>query len=109
MPALAMIGGLTAIALILWDAFETILLPRRVSGPFRIARTTTSTLWRLWAWMARGQRTSLARENLLGLFAMLSMITLLGIWAAGLIVAFALIHWASGSHLVPAGGHASFL
>ena len=109
MPALALILGLAAIALILWDAFETILLPRRVSGPFRIARTTQSTLWRIWSWMARGQRTAAGRENLLGLFAMLSMITLLGIWAVGLVVAFALLHWATGSHLTAPAGHATFL
>lgn len=109
MPALALIGGIAAIVLILWDAFETILLPRRVSGPFRIARTTQRVLWRLWSWLARGRRTTTARENLLGLFAMLSMITLLGIWAAGLIVAFALLHWAMGSHITPPGGHATFL
>lgn len=79
-----------------------------MSGPFRIARLTVRSLWKLWSWLARGQRTSVARENLLGLFAMLSMVTLLMVWAAGLIVGFALLHWAAGSRMMLPYGHGGF-
>ncbi len=65
-------------------------------------------MWKLWAWLARGQRTSVARENLLGLFAMLAMVTLLMVWAAGLILGFALLHWAAGSRMMLSSGHAGF-
>jgi hypothetical protein len=109
MSALAALVGAVLILLILWDGFETILLPRRVSGPSRIARTTQSAPWRLWSWAARGTRSSARRENLLGLFAMLSMLTLLGIWAAGLVGGFALLHRALGSRLASPAGAAGFL
>jgi len=66
-------------------------------------------MWKLWSWLARGQRTIVARENLLGLFAMLAMVTLLVVWAAGLIVGFALLHWATGSRMMLPSGHAGFL
>lgn len=67
------------------------------------------SLWQVWAWLARSQRRSASRENLLGLFAMLSMVTLLWIWAFGLILAFALLHWATGSRMMLPSGHAGFL
>jgi hypothetical protein len=35
MAALGTIGGLLILAVILWDAFETIILPRRVTRRFR--------------------------------------------------------------------------
>jgi hypothetical protein len=65
-------------------------------------------MWKLWAWLARGQRNSVARENLLGLFAMLAMVTLLVVWAAGLILGFALLHWATGSKMMLPYGHGGF-
>lgn len=109
MTIVATLLGALMIAIILWDAFETILLPRRVSGPFRLARTVQTTLWNVWALLARGSKDRAHRENLLGLFAMLAMLTLFGVWTVGLITAFALLHWAAGSSLAHSGGHSGFL
>jgi hypothetical protein len=37
------------------------------------------------------------------------MIALLGVWASGLILSFALLHWATGSRMAPPFEHAGFL
>jgi len=45
---------------------------------------------------------------LLAYFGPLSLIALLGLWAAGLVSGFALIQHAAGGHLLLAGGPLSF-
>ena len=44
MPWLALLGG-GVIALVLWDAFETIILPRRVTRRFRLTRAFYRYTW----------------------------------------------------------------
>src|SRR3989442_8866954 len=51
---LILAGGLVLIAWVLWDAFETILLTRRVPARLRISRFVLSWLWIGWAAIARG-------------------------------------------------------
>ena len=95
--------GLALMAVILWDAFETVLLPRRVTGSLRPGRLVHAALWGVWASIARRIEARRRRENVLSPFAMLTMLTLFGVWAGGLIVAFALLHWSLGSQLVTGG------
>ena len=97
-------AGSVVLLAILWDAFLTVLLPRRVSGAFSLARAVQAGLWGIWAAGARRIEARRARENALSPYAMLTMLLLFGVWAFGLIVAFALLQWAMGSHLMHAGG-----
>jgi ion channel len=102
--ALAAVAGLAGILLILWDAFVTVLLPRRVSGAFHPGRSIQAGLWRLVSAWARRIELRRRREEFLSPFAMLLMLTLFGVWAAGLVVGFALLEWGLGSHLEYVGG-----
>ena len=91
MPWLALLGA-GVIALVLLDAFETIILPRRVTRRFlRITRFFYRVTWFPWS---RGARllSGARRESYLGFYGPLSLIFLLVVWAAGLIIGFALIH-----------------
>ena len=97
MRFLAAAGGLGLLAAIFWDAFETVLQPRRVSGAFRLARDLQFLIWRMWSALARGAPTRRKREDILSPFAMLTMLALFAVWALGLMVGFALLHWALGS------------
>ncbi len=113
MNLLVLAGGLVLIAWVLWDAFETILLTRRVPARLRISRFVLSWLWIGWAAIARGIQTRGRRETFLSFYALLSILGLLIVWAAGLIVAFTMLHWAEGSHLAGvigagSGGAAAF-
>ncbi|HEY3840779.1 MAG TPA: potassium channel family protein [Bryobacteraceae bacterium] len=96
------VAGLAAIfliVLILWEAFETIILPRRVSRRFRLTRYFYVFTWMPWSAIARAVKNPKRRETMLGYFGPLSLLLLLVFWGAGLLVGFALLHWADGSAL----------
>jgi hypothetical protein len=104
MTALAAAFGIFLIAILLWDAYETILLPRRLPGDIRVSRLVLRSLWGAWTRLGRRIRARNQRELFLSFYAQLSLIMLFGVWAAGLILGFALLHWAAGSHLAAPGG-----
>ena len=68
--------GLFLVAGVLRDAFETIILPRRVSG-VRISKVFYRLSWRPWAAIARRMPPSDRRESFLGVYGPLSLILLL--------------------------------
>jgi hypothetical protein len=105
MSALTATASLILIALVLWDAFEAMLLPRRVTRQLRFARLYYVYSWRPWAAMARGFRPGKRRNVLLSLYGPLSILGLFSVWAFGLIAGFALLQWSLGSPLHTPDGH----
>ena len=99
------VAGVTLILVIIWDAFETILVPRRIGRRVRLTRYFYIVTWRLWRAIALRLRTPSRRESLLGFYGPLSLLLLLLCWASGLIFAFALIELAANDHgtAAPAG------
>jgi len=96
--------GLLLLVIVLWDACETILLPRRLPGDIRLSRLVLRSLWKIWTALGRRIRAGNRRELFLSFYAQLSLIVLFGVWAIGLIVGFASLHWALGSRLhAPSG------
>src|SRR5436190_11516676 len=91
------IAGLLLLGIILWDAFQTMLVPRRIGRRFRLTTLFYDLSWQAWREMARGIRSTSRREGWLGHYAPLSVLILLFVWASGLILAFALIHHAVGT------------
>jgi hypothetical protein len=91
---LAGAAGLALVLIIVWDAFETILVPRRIGRRVRLTRYFYILMWRVWQALALGVRKTARREGLLGFFGPLSLILLLFCWAFGLITAFALLELA---------------
>ncbi|MGP0021277.1 MAG: potassium channel family protein [Candidatus Sulfotelmatobacter sp.] len=94
----ATLGGLAIIWMVLLDAFETVVLPRRVLRHFRLTAYFYRRTWIPWRAIARRIRTVSRQQNFLGYFGPLSLILLLGFWAAGLILGFALIQYGIGGH-----------
>ena len=105
----AVVLGIFLILTILWDAFETIILSRRVSRKFRLTRLFYKTLWPPWRAMARLFPDGNRRENVLMVFGPLSLILLLAAWAIGLVFCFALLHWGAASQLAGPPGLSGFL
>jgi len=93
MEILAVIVGIILIIGILIDCFETIVLPRRVSRRFRLSRYFYVATWASWSAIARKMRSGNRREFYLSYYGPLSLILMLILWAAILIVAFALLQW----------------
>src|SRR4051794_10482094 len=83
-----------AIAAILHDAFEVMLLPRRVKSNMRIVRYFFQGTWSVWSAVGRRIASDDRRQSFLGLYGPLSLVLLLIVWAVGLICAFGSIFWA---------------
>jgi hypothetical protein len=103
----AVLGGVL-LATVLWDAFEVIILPRRMAHRFRLARLFYRLTWRLWSAVAHWMRDDKRRETYLSIFGPLSLLLLLSVWAMGLVAGFALLHWGLGTPLNVAPGSAPF-
>ena len=108
MAGIGVVFGLALIMLVLWDAFETVVLPRRVTRKYRLTRLFYRTTWHLWSGTVRRLFKGKRQQNYLSYFGPLSLILLLSIWAIGLILGFALLNWASGSPLHTPEGTARF-
>ena len=86
--------GLVAVLATLLDAFEVVLLPRPVRRRFRVNRYFFRWTWAGWSWMAQRLPDGRRREDFIGVFGPLSMVSLFATWASCLIAGFGLLHWA---------------
>ena len=96
LSVLALVVGLYLLITIIWEGFETIVLPRTVTRGLRITRLFYRTTWKIASWTARRVCADGKRELYLSYFGPLSLPLLLSFWALGLIVGFALLQWAQG-------------
>ena len=108
MSILALIIGIALILIVLWDAYETVVFPRRVTRRIRLVRLFYRTTWRLWSEAARAVSRGRQQETLLSYFGPLSLPLLLGFWAFVLIFGFALLYWAPAHSLKTPEGAVSF-
>jgi Ion channel len=99
MRIVATIAGVLIILAVLLDAFETIVLPRRVQRHFRITAWFYRHTWIPWRRITSRIKSASRRENVLGYFGPLSLLVLLMLWAAGLIFGFALVQYGAGEHV----------
>src|ERR1700687_5938575 len=91
MYLLGLISGSILLALIFHDAFEVMLLPRRVRRKLRFITLLFRYTWNLWSWLAERMVWGSRRDMFLSLYGPLSLVMLIGSWVLGLIVGFALI------------------
>src|SRR5580704_8935247 len=96
MRVLAAIIGIAILLIILWDGFEVIILPRRVTRRFRLSRLFYRFTWRVWAWLALHVCSSKRRERYLSFYGPLSLLFLIMVWAVGMMVAFGMMQWWAG-------------
>jgi hypothetical protein len=108
MNILLFLAGLILILIVLGDAFETMVLPRRVTRRIRLARLFFRYSWKFWLLIARLIPSRRGRETFLGFFGPFTMLMLIIIWATGLVFGFAIMLWASGSPLTMHAGTVTF-
>jgi Ion channel len=104
----ATILGLVLILAVLKDAFEAVVLPRRVEGRFRISGWFYRGVGVPWFKLAGYVQSGRRRENILAIFGPLSLILLLVLWAYALILGFALLQYGSGEHFRVGGEPITF-
>ncbi len=109
MHVLITIAGIIVIIVTLADAFEAIILPRRVTRRIRITRLIILGAWRFWLVAVRrlsreGDREGVTlKDRVLGVFGPLMLPFLIVIWATMLIVGFGLVVW--GTNAIGSPGH----
>jgi hypothetical protein len=105
----AFTAGVAIFLIVLWDAFESIILPRRVTRKFRLTRLFFKTTWKCWKFVMCLAASPKKREALLGFYGPLSLLVLVGVWAVGLVFSFGLMQYGAGSAVVINGGEPGFL
>lgn len=108
MVQLLAIPGVLVVLVTLGDAFETIVLPRRVAHRWRVSVVYYAVAWWAWSSVIRRVRHEDNRETFLAFFGPASLIVLTAVWALCLIFGFAIIHLAFGSNLLTHTGTAGF-
>ena len=97
MRILALVTGVVCLFVVLLDAFQTIILPRRASGRFRPTRIFYIATWKPWAFFTRRLRNVRTRETVLSFYGPLSLIFLLVVWAISMVLGFGLLFFGLGS------------
>jgi len=104
-----LIAGIALVIVVLWETFETIILPRRVTRRFRLTRLFYRNTWRPWSLVAGLIHTRKRQESFLSFYGPLSLLALFVLWAAALVLGFAFIHLGLGSELQGAGLKSGFV
>ena len=97
MRTVALIIGVIFCASTLIDAFQTIILPRRPVGRFRVTYLFYAATWTPWAALARRSRNTKIREQLYSIYGPASLLLLLAIWAVLLLTGYACLFFALGT------------
>ena len=100
--------GLLLMFVTLWETFESIILPRRVTRRFRLTRLFYQVTWAVWSAFNRRLPSKKVRESHLSYYGPLSLLGLFATWAFALVFAFSMLHWAAGSSLNATGAIATF-
>jgi hypothetical protein len=91
MHATATLVGSFLLAFVLLDAFQTIILPRRPVGRFRITRLFFLATWYPWTVIVGILPARRSREQMYSAYGPLALLVLFILWAWLLVVAYAFI------------------
>ena len=105
----AFVTGIVIFFVVVWDAFESIILPRRVTRQFRLTRFFYRVTWTIAKFVANLFSSRKTREMLLGFFGPSSLLLLLAVWAVGLVLGFGLMQYGAGSAVNITGGQPGFM
>jgi hypothetical protein len=100
------VGGLL-VGLMLMEIFVAFLLPRRVKRDPAIVRSVFNYAWLPWRRVARMLPTQ-AEDTMLGIYGPFGLLLNLVLWVAAMMLGFACLQWAGGSHLGPMRASVSF-
>jgi hypothetical protein len=83
--------GLIVIAIVFYDLFQTVVLPRPSVGRVQLARKLVRPMWLVWRSVSQ-RTTRLERsESRLAAFAPIALLTIFFVWAAALVVGYGLL------------------
>ncbi len=91
MRFLALVGGAVLLVVVLLDAFQSIILPRRPVGRFRITSFFFRFTWKPWGAVGHRFRTRAVRDQFFSIYGPLSLLVLFFFWALLLTTGFGLV------------------
>jgi hypothetical protein len=100
----AFVAGVAIFLIVIWDAFEAVILPRRVTRKYRLTRGFYRVTWTIAKAMGDRIRKRKWRENFLGFYGPSSLLLLVVVWAVGLVFGFGLMQFGAGSAVNTSGG-----
>jgi hypothetical protein len=109
MRLVALIFGIVCLFGVLFDAFQTIILPRRATGRFRLTRIFYIATWRPWVFLTMRFCNTRKRETAFSYYGPMSLIFLLALWAGMMVLGFALVYYSLGSPFNDPSQRAGFL
>jgi hypothetical protein len=83
--------GFVILAVVFYDVFQSVVLPRPSVGKLRLAPWILRPLWATWRWSGMRFSRMERRENWLGVFGPIGLIALLGFWSLSIILGYALV------------------
>ncbi|HEV3137895.1 MAG TPA: potassium channel family protein, partial [Pirellulales bacterium] len=96
-----MFAGIALVAVVLYDVFETVVVPRRTGRFLRLSPLMIRWLWPIWRRYGVRLYPAWRREDFLGTFAPLALVLLLVLWEISLIVGFGLVMHALQDQIAP--------
>lgn len=97
MRVAAAILGILIILGVLWDTFETIVMPKTVRRRLRFAGIYYRLAWTAWATIVKRMKDGPRRVAVLGSFGPMSLLVLMVTWALLMVVGFGLVHIGFGT------------
>lgn len=94
--------GIALVTLVLYDVFQSVIVPRRTGTRFRVAPHITVLLWPAWRRYGLRLYPAWRREDFLGTFAPFLLVLLLIVWGLTLILGFGMILHVLGDQMEPA-------
>jgi hypothetical protein len=88
---LEIVVGVLLLLLVLYDLFQTVILPRPAVKKFAMVRYLLRALWRLWRWIGNRTNNIPRREGWLATFGPIGVLTMFSVWALVVIVGFGLV------------------
>ncbi len=107
--SVALLAGALVVLVVFWEAFETIISPRRVTRRFRLTRAFYRATWIPWRAVGRKLPEGRPREAFLSVFGPMSLLVLLMLWTTLLVIGFTLLHWGAGSGVRSLSGHGGWI
>lgn len=95
MKVVASVTGCLLLAIVLTDAFNTIVLPRRAHG-LQATRMFYRYTYGVYSAIGRRIKSGEWRESYLSVFGPLSLLALIALWAVAIVVAFGMLEWSAG-------------
>ena len=84
-------AGLVLILLVIYDLFQSVILPRPAPRKFAFVRRLLRVMWRFWRWLGEKMDSQPRRESWLATFGPIGVLTMFSVWAMVLVLGYALI------------------